>query len=167
MGSLVLGSYDNKLCLCDWRYRKMSKPVDTRIQSLLKTSYVEGESQVINLAIEQLNAYFKGTLKEFRIPLLFVGSNFQKQVWNSLLTVPYGKTKSYLELSEILGNRKAIRAVAAANGANAISIIVPCHRIIGSDGKLVGYAGGIDVKRNLLNLEKKHSGLGVQTRMIF
>ena len=82
-----------------------------------------------------------------------MGTEFQKQVWDSLLQVPYGKSETYLGLSKILGNEKAIRAVATANGANAISIIVPCHRIIGSNGDLVGYAGGLPAKKKLLELE--------------
>ncbi|MCF8381230.1 MAG: methylated-DNA--[protein]-cysteine S-methyltransferase [Bacteroidales bacterium] len=87
---------------------------------------------------------------EFTIPLLPAGSDFQKKVWNALLQIPYGTTETYLELSKRLSNEKAIRAVASSNGANAIAIIIPCHRIIGSDGKLVGYAGGLEAKRNYL-----------------
>jgi len=89
---------------------------------------------------------------------LFVGSDFQKTVWEKLLTIPYGKTTSYLELSRMLGDEKAIRAVATANGANAISIIVPCHRVIGSDGSLTGYAGGLNAKQKLLQLEGMNFG---------
>ena len=84
---------------------------------------------------------------------MLVGSDFQKTVWNTLLQIPYGKTETYLGLSKSMNNEKAIRAVASANGANAFSIIVPCHRVIGSDGKLVGYAGGLSVKKKLLELE--------------
>ena len=91
--------------------------------------------------------------KTFDIPLLLLGSTFQKQVWNALLKIPYGTTKSYQELSKIINNEKAVRAVANANGANAIGIIIPCHRIIGSNGKLTGYAGGLDKKKKLLHLE--------------
>ncbi|KAB2868464.1 MAG: methylated-DNA--[protein]-cysteine S-methyltransferase, partial [Bacteroidales bacterium] len=89
----------------------------------------------------------------FELPLLLIGTPFQKSIWNELLKIPYGKTETYMGLSQKLNNTKAIRAVAAANGANAISIIVPCHRIIGSNGELVGYAGGVDVKQKLLRLE--------------
>jgi methylated-DNA-[protein]-cysteine S-methyltransferase len=89
----------------------------------------------------------------FNVPLLFVGSDFQKQVWNALMQIPFGVTKSYMELSKQFGNEKAIRAVASANGANAISIMVPCHRIIGSNCELTGYAGGLPVKKQLLQLE--------------
>ncbi len=152
-GELLLGSFKNKLCLCDWRYRKMRSQIDLRIQEGLDAKYIENSSEIITQTIVQLNEYFNRKRKEFDIPLLFVGSQFQKTVWNALLNIPFGKTATYLELSQKLGNEKAIRAVAAANGANAISIIVPCHRIIGSDGKLVGYAGGLKAKQKLLELE--------------
>ena len=155
VGELIVGSYNNELCLCDWRYRKMRKEVDLRIQKGLCAHFEEGESGIIQQAIRRLNEYFKGGRTEFDIPLKLVGTDFQKQVWNQLMQIPYGETSSYLQMSKDLGNEKAIRAVASANGANAISIIVPCHRIIGSDGKLVGYAGGLDAKKKLLQLESK------------
>jgi methylated-DNA-[protein]-cysteine S-methyltransferase len=152
-GELIIGSFEGKLCLCDWRYRKMRNAVDKRIQSGLGFDYTEGNSDVIDKTRQQLSQYFNQERSEFDIPLHFVGSDFQKQVWKTLMEIPYGQTDTYLGLSKKLGNDKAIRAVSSANGANAISIIVPCHRIIGSDGKLVGYAGGLDVKRRLLKLE--------------
>lgn len=149
-GELLLGSYDNQLCICDWRYRKMRAQIDKRIQGQLKADYAEGSSEVMEKAITQLEEYFGGTRTEFELPLLLVGSEFQKMVWEALIAIPFGETKSYLGLSKDLNNEKAIRAVATAN---AISIIVPCHRIIGSDGKLVGYAGGLSAKKKLLELE--------------
>ncbi|WP_430813013.1 methylated-DNA--[protein]-cysteine S-methyltransferase [Carboxylicivirga sp. RSCT41] len=152
-GELILGSYNNQLCLCDWRYRKMRQSIDNRITKSLKATYKEEPSSVINEAIQQLELYFKGELKVFKLPLLLAGTEFQKKVWNTLAEIPWGTTNSYLELSKLLGNNNAIRAVASANGANAISIIIPCHRIIGSDGKLVGYAGGLTAKKKLLELE--------------
>ena len=106
-------------------------------------------------AIQQLKEYFEGERKEFSLPLLMVGTEFQQSVWNELIKVSYGETETYLSLTNKVGNMNTIRAVAAANGANAISIIVPCHRIIGSDGNLVGYAGGLDAKKKLLQLENK------------
>jgi len=127
--------------------------IDKRITIGLQSEYVENESDVIKETKNQLNEYFNCERKDFTLPLLFVGTDFQINVWNTLLKVPYGKTNTYLGLSKILDNEKAIRAVASANGANAISIIVPCHRIIGTNGELVGYAGGISAKQKLLNLE--------------
>jgi methylated-DNA-[protein]-cysteine S-methyltransferase len=152
-GELILGSFDEQLVLCDWRYRKMREAVDNRIQKGLKADYLESDSTVIDLAIRQLDEYFTGNRKVFEIPLLMVGTDFQQSVWKALIQIPYGQTDTYLGLSRKLGNELAIRAVAAANGANAISIIVPCHRIIGSDGDLIGYAGGLPAKEKLLNLE--------------
>jgi methylated-DNA-[protein]-cysteine S-methyltransferase len=127
--------------------------IDKRIKLGLNADFEEGESDVFVETKNQLNQYFKGERTEFDISLLFVGSDFQKTVWNALMEIPFGKKETYLGLSKKLGNEKAIRAVATANGANAISIIVPCHRIIGSDGSLVGYAGGLNVKKKLLQLE--------------
>ncbi|MCK4920415.1 MAG: methylated-DNA--[protein]-cysteine S-methyltransferase [Bacteroidales bacterium] len=153
VGELILGSIDNKLCLCDWRYRKMRTSIDTKIQEALNAEYIEGSSEIIETTKSQLNEYFLGERIKFDIPLLLIGSDFQKTVWNALLQIPYGTTETYQGLSKRLANEKAIRAVASANGANAIAIIIPCHRIIGSDGKLVGYAGGLGAKNKLLNLE--------------
>ncbi len=152
-GELILGSVKDKLCLADWRYRKMRKTIDARIQSELNGEYIEEETDVIIQTIIQLNEYFEAKRKDFTIPLLFAGTDFQKKVWNALLKIPYGQTESYLGLSKLMDNEKAVRAVASANGANAISILVPCHRIIGSTGDMVGYAGGIKVKDKLLKLE--------------
>ncbi|PCH96257.1 MAG: cysteine methyltransferase [Bacteroidetes bacterium] len=152
-GELILGSYNNKLCLADWRYRKMRDRIDSRLKEGLDATFIEAGSEVINNTKEQLNEYFAGKRSTFEIPLLLVGSDFQKRVWEALLQIPHGKAETYLGLSKKIGNAKAIRAVASANGANAISIIVPCHRIIGSDGNLLGYAGGLHTKMKLLEHE--------------
>lgn len=152
-GELIIGSYGEKLCLCDWRYRKMRESIDKRIKTGLNSDFIEESSDVIENTKAQLTEYFTDERKKFDVPLLFVGSDFQKSIWDALTQIPYGTTNTYLGLSRIIGNEKAIRAVATANGANAISIIVPCHRIIGSDGKMVGYAGGLAVKKKLLTLE--------------
>lgn len=153
LGELILGSIDDKLCLCDWRYRKMRSEIDTRIQNGLKAQYVEEDSPILQSTRQQISEYLNRERTEFDLPLLLVGSDFQKEVWKELLTIPYGKTVTYLELSQRMDKESAIRAIAAANGANAISLIVPCHRVIGSNRKLVGYAGGVQVKRKLLELE--------------
>ncbi|MDP2721998.1 MAG: methylated-DNA--[protein]-cysteine S-methyltransferase [Bacteroidales bacterium] len=158
LGELILGSYDEKLCLCDWRFRKMRAAIDNRLKSIINAEFTEGYSPVLEETKHQLSQYFKQERTEFDLPLLLAGSDFQKSVWEALLRIPYGKTETYLGLSKILNNEQAIRAVAAANGANAISIVVPCHRIIGSNGKLVGYAGGLPVKKKLLELENKDQG---------
>jgi len=156
VGELILGSFQQQLCLCDWRYRRMRDSVDRRIQQHLSTSYEQQTCSIVQETIRQLNAYFSKGLTTFDLPLLLVGTDFQKSVWQELLKVSYGKTATYLGLSKQLNNEKAIRAVASANGANAISIIVPCHRIIGSDGSLVGYAGGLPAKKQLLRIEGRN-----------
>jgi methylated-DNA-[protein]-cysteine S-methyltransferase len=153
LGELIMGSFKEKLCLCDWRYRKMRSIIDKRIQESLETDFEDGDTIVIQNARHQLKEYFSGSRFDFDVPLLMVGTPYQKMVWNELLRIPYGKTDSYLGISRKIGNEKAIRSVAAANGANAISIFVPCHRVIGSNGKLTGYGGGVQVKRKLLQLE--------------
>lgn len=154
-GKLILGSFQEKLVICDWKHRKLRSAIDRRIQTELDATYQISSSSIINSAIAQLEEYFNGSLTVFNIPIRFCGTDFQKSVWQALLKIPYGKTTSYLQLSEDLNNPKAIRAVASANGANALSILVPCHRIIGTNGKLVGYAGGLRAKQKLLSLENK------------
>jgi methylated-DNA-[protein]-cysteine S-methyltransferase len=153
-GELILGSFENALCLADWRFRKVRSAIDSRIQTKLSAGYKEQDNDVLAETRHQLNQYFAGERKAFELPLLFAGTDFQKTVWNALLEVNYGTTATYLQLSEKLNNKEAIRAVASANGANAISIIVPCHRIVGSNGELVGYAGGLPAKQKLLELEQ-------------
>lgn len=127
------------------------------ISSLTILNNDEAESytipEVLEDAVSQLNEYFKGERKVFSLKLNPEGTDFQKRVWNALLKIPHGKTISYLDLSKELGDVKAIRAVANANGKNPLWIIVPCHRVIGSDGSLTGYAGGIHRKQWLLEHE--------------
>lgn len=120
------------------------------------------KSPVIKKCIKQLDEYFSGKRFEFHLPIAQVGTEFQQTVWKELLNIPYGKTISYLELSKRIGNVKAIRAVGTANGNNSISIIVPCHRVIGSNGSLVGYGGDLWRKKWLLEHEAKYAH-GVQT----
>jgi methylated-DNA-[protein]-cysteine S-methyltransferase len=159
LGELILCSYGDLLCLCDWRYRKMRSSIDQRIAQGLNGEYKVESSAVIEQAKIELAEYFDGERAEFSFSLLLVGSDFQKKVWNELTEIPSGKTATYLDLSKKLGNAKAIRAVASANGANALSILIPCHRIIGSDVSLVGCAGGLPTKRKLLELEGAHRQL--------
>ena len=116
----------------------------------------ENETALLKEAIKQLNEYLDGKRIFFDLPLDPKGTEFQKKVWNALKEIPFGETRSYGEIAKIIGNEKASRAVGMANNKNPIAIIVPCHRVIGANGKLVGYAGGLDIKEKLLNLEKKH-----------
>ncbi len=125
-------------------------------------SFVKPKSPVIKACIKQLEEYFAGKRKEFNIHTMQVGTEFQQIVWQELCKIPYGRTISYLELSKRIGNVKAIRAVGTANGNNSVCIIVPCHRVIGSNGELVGYGGDLWRKKWLLELEGKVAN-GVQT----
>lgn len=119
-------------------------------------NYQEKDTELLLEAKKELEEYFEGKRKEFDLPLEQEGTEFQKRVWNALKKIPYGETRTYKEVAKIVGNEKASRAVGMANNKNNIPIIVPCHRVIGSNGKLVGYALGLDMKKYLLDLEKKN-----------
>ena len=178
-GELVLGAYNGRLCLCDWQTENHREFVDKRLQqnlmaeirlldNELKNEELKGErivcgmekggwtdTAVLQEAKRQLDEYFRKERKTFDLPLLLVGTDFQKRVWEALKHIPYGTTVSYKELASRIGQPKAVRAVANANRQNAVCIILPCHRVVGTDGSLTGYAGGLDIKRYLLNLEQK------------
>lgn len=114
----------------------------------------EKETTLTKKAFQQLEEYFEGKRKSFDLPLKLEGTEFQKRVWQELMKIPYGKTVSYKELAKSVGNEKACRAVGMANNKNKIMIVIPCHRVVGSNGDLTGYAGGLNMKRYLLDLEK-------------
>ena len=111
------------------------------------------ENPLIADTCEQLRAYFRGELREFHVPLDMLGTGFQMRCWRQLESIPYGETRSYRQIATAIGTPQAVRAVGAANGANPVPIIVPCHRVIGASGKLVGYGGGLPLKKRLLELE--------------
>jgi methylated-DNA-[protein]-cysteine S-methyltransferase len=150
----VLGSYEGKLCLCDFRYRKMRESVDNRIQRGLNATFTEQNDAILEQTKTQLEEYFLGERSVFNLPLLLIGTDFQRSVWQALEDVKYGETAKYLDLATAIGNQNAVRAVGNANGANGLAIIIPCHRIIGSQGELVGYGGGLPLKKRLLELEQ-------------
>ncbi len=154
IGELILGSFDQKLCLLDFRYRRMRTTVDRRIKTGLDADFVEQDDDVLQQARQQLDEYLAQKRKEFTLPILTVGTDFQKSVWNALIKVPYGTTSTYLQLAKDINNEKAVRAVASANGANSIGLIIPCHRIIETNGGLGGYGGGVAIKKRLLKLER-------------
>ena len=156
VGELILGDFSGQLCMADWRYRKAREAVDMRVSKGLGAELVPCDSptELHEMVIAQFSDYFAENRTNFSIPLCFVGTDFQKSVWEALLRIPYGQTLTYLGLAKLLGDAKAIRAVAAANGANALSVVVPCHRIVGAQGELVGYAGGLAAKKRLLELER-------------
>lgn len=131
----------------------MREALDKRVSHGLEADFVDADDEVMNQARDELEAYFAAERTEFTVPLLPVGTEFQQRVWAELLNVKYGTTATYQELAKNVSNEKGMRAVANANGANALSIFVPCHRIIGKDGALTGYAGGLEAKGKLLQLE--------------
>lgn len=154
VGKLVLGSYHQQLCLCDWSHKVSSKSAQQALTKRLDAELKPQSDTTIETAIEQLQQYFSNTRKRFDLNFLAQGTDFQQQVWQALLTVPFGSTISYQTLANQINNPKAVRAVANACGANPLSIFIPCHRIIGSNGKLTGYAGGLELKQALLMLEQ-------------
>jgi len=154
LGTMLACATDKGICLLEFSDRK---GLETELKQLAKTfnaNIVQGQNKYLEQLKVELDAYFKGELKKIQVPLDITGTDFQKQVWEALIYIPYGKTSSYLRQAEILGKASAIRAVANANGKNKIAIIIPCHRVIGTDGSLTGYAGGLWRKRKLLDLEK-------------
>ena len=122
-----------------------------------------GSHPVLNEAIPQLREYFEGLRREFTFPLEMTGTDFQQRVWRAVLAIPYGETCTYREIATAIGAPTAVRAVGAANGANPLPIVVPCHRVIGSSGKLVGYGGGLPLKKRLLELERETAGHQLRT----
>lgn len=153
VGELKLVASDQGLTAILW---ENDDPNRVRLNST-----TEDKDHPVLLATErQLNDYFAGKLKKFSVPLDFIGTEFQKKVWNALLTIPFGETRSYGQIAAQIGNPKAVRAVGAANGKNPISIIAPCHRVIGATGGLTGFAGGLEAKACLLGLEAKGAPAG-------
>jgi methylated-DNA-[protein]-cysteine S-methyltransferase len=147
LGGLTLVASDKGLAAILWK--------DENPRRVLRSSLVEDPDHPVLVETErQLRAYFAGSLTTFSLPLDFKGTEFQKSVWQALLTIPFGETRSYGEIARQIGRPTAGRAVGAANGRNPISIVAPCHRVIGSNGALTGYAGGLAAKEHLLGLER-------------
>ncbi len=153
-----MGASDEGICLFDFEYRRSIDTIMNRIEKHMGRSFTAGEHPHFEILKQQAGEYFTGERKDFDLPLHLVGSPFQVSVWKLLMQIPYAETRSYKKQSIMLGNEKAIRAVAGANGENGIAIIVPCHRVIGENGSLVGYGGGLPKKQWLLDHERKHSG---------
>lgn len=152
-GRLVLASVGNELCLCDWNDMPGAERNRRRLAKYVKAEFNIETSSVLEETKRQLDEYFTGKRKSFDIQLRMVGTRFQQQVWNALLNIPYGVTRSYKDIAQSIGKPQAARAVAGAIGANGISILIPCHRVIGCDHSLTGYAGGLEAKRMLLGIE--------------
>ena len=147
VGALKLVAHDQALVAVMWDNEDHKR---VRLAELIKNI----QHPMLLKVKQQLEQYFAGQRQQFNLPLDFQGTDFQQRVWRALLTIPYGETRSYKDIALQIGNEKAVRAVGAANGKNPISIIAPCHRVIGSGGALVGFAGGLDKKQILLSLEQ-------------
>lgn len=152
-GRLVLGAIDGELCLCDWAEHPCAERNKRRLVRLLGAELREATSVTTTLAHSQLDEYFAGRRTAFTVPLHPVGTDFQQRVWAALLEIPYGQTRTYMDIALRVGNPKGVRAVAQAIGANGIGIIIPCHRVIGSSHSLTGFAGGLEAKQILLQTE--------------
>mgnify|MGYP002517550514 CR=1 FL=1 len=156
-GQLVLASAGDELCLCDWNEMPCAERNMRRLVRLIGAEFQDSPSPVLEQTKHELDQFFAGKRKEFDIPLRYVGTEFQKQVWQALLDIPYGETRTYMEIARRIGNPKGVRAVAGAIGANGMSIIIPCHRVIGSDNSLTGFAGGLRAKQLLLGIESSNA----------
>lgn len=148
VGRLKLVAHDQALVAVLW---ENENPKRVRLAELME----QPQHPILLATQQQLNEYFAGTRQQFNLPLDFEGTEFQQKVWQALLSIPFGETRSYKQIAEQIGNVKAVRAVGAANGKNPISIIAPCHRVVGANGKLVGFAGGLNNKDILLKLESQ------------
>jgi AraC family transcriptional regulator of adaptative response/methylated-DNA-[protein]-cysteine methyltransferase len=157
LGSMIAIADETHLHLLEFTDRRGLEKEIEKMRNSLKVAILPGRTTVTEAIEKELQAYFSGKLKNFSTPIKLHGSDFQKSVWNELLSIPYGETRSYAEQAQALKNPKAIRAVASANGKNQLAIIIPCHRVIGSNGKLTGYAGGLPRKEWLLNMERDNS----------
>ena len=158
-GELILASVGDELCLCDWNEKPCAERNKLRLARYMNADFKIETSSVLELARLQLDEYFLGIRRSFDIPLRPIGTDFQKKVWHALLNIPYGETRSYKEIAISMGNPNGTRVVAGAIGANGISIFIPCHRVIGSNHSLTGFAGGLDAKRRLLELEAEKNNI--------
>ena len=155
LGPMLVGATSRGVCLLEFTDRKMLETELRDLQRLLNTRIIVGENQHITQVRSELTEYFQGERQQFDIPLDTPGTDFQRMVWHSLQQIPFGSTRSYQQQAEKVGRPRAIRAIASANGHNRISIVIPCHRVIGKDGNLTGYGGGLERKRWLLAFEKE------------
>lgn len=153
IGPMYAGATDESLCLLEFTDRRMLETEFADLRKRLSAPIIPGQNEITKQTELQVNEYFAHKRKDFSIPLLTPGSDFQNQVWSALRSIPIGETRSYAQQAINLGNPNAVRAVARANGMNRIAIIIPCHRVIGSDGSLTGYAGGLSRKKWLLEHE--------------
>jgi AraC family transcriptional regulator of adaptative response/methylated-DNA-[protein]-cysteine methyltransferase len=155
LGPMLAGATEQGICLLEFVDRKMIETQLNRVRKIFNAELIPGKSRFFEDLNKQITEYFEGKRKEFSVALSIDGTEFQMKVWNALLKIPHGKTVSYEHQAKVIEKPNAVRAVAKANGDNRISIIIPCHRVIGKDGSLTGYGGGIWRKQYLLDLEQK------------
>ena len=165
IGTLIAGSVEEGICMFEFSDRNSIDAEYNVLKNYFGQDITEGENDHIKNLRIQISEYFAGTRKFFNLPLIAPGTEFQKKVWNELLNIPYGATRSYQQQADALKTPLSIRAVANANGMNRIAIIIPCHRVIGSNGSLTGYGGGLHRKKWLLDHERKHSGLPYESSL--
>lgn len=154
LGPMLVCATDDALCLLEFVDRRMLPTQIQRIRSRLRAVFMPATNDVIRSVEREIARYFAEELRAFETPIALCGTGFQRDVWETLLEIPYGETRSYADVAQSVGRPTAVRAVGTANGMNALAIIVPCHRVVGADGKLVGYGGGLWRKQRLLDLER-------------
>ena len=162
LGGMTAGATKDGICLLEFSDRENVEVGHENITTLFDKIVGYGATRHLISLRKQLKEYFRGKRKDFSVPLVIRGTEFQMAVWQELRKIPFGSTRSYIEQARALKNPESVRAVARANGANKIAIIIPCHRVIGADGTMVGYGGGLDRKKWLLEHEKKYSGKPVE-----
>jgi AraC family transcriptional regulator, regulatory protein of adaptative response / methylated-DNA-[protein]-cysteine methyltransferase len=154
LGPLIAGANDRGVCLLEFTDRRMLEAQFRTLKKLFSCAIVPGENAHLEVLRKELEHYFAGELRQFSVPLIYPGTPFQERVWNELLRIPYGETRSYQDLAQRVGSPDGSRAAGHANGTNRIAILIPCHRVVNKDGKLGGYGGGLWRKQHLLDLEK-------------
>lgn len=157
LGPMLAGATSEGICLVEFVNRIKLEEEFIELQKLLNAKILAGRNKHLNQLENELQEYFKGNLKSFSVPLHTPGNEFSQSVWKTLQEIPYGKTITYKEQAELMDNPKAIRAIASTNGKNRLAIVIPCHRVIGSNGTMTGYAAGIEKKKWLLRFEREHS----------
>jgi AraC family transcriptional regulator, regulatory protein of adaptative response / methylated-DNA-[protein]-cysteine methyltransferase len=165
LGLMMVGAVNDELCLLEFCDRRMLATELDQLQKLHHSATIIGHCALFDEVQKQLDDYFAGRLQQFTLPLSLAGTDFQQKVWRGLLEIPYGTTRSYGQQARKLGRPEAVRAVAHANGMNRLAIVVPCHRVIGEDGHLTGYGGGLERKQWLLNHEARCTGKQAQMKL--
>lgn len=156
VGPLIAGGTAQGICFLEFTDRRMLEAQLAKLKKLFRCAMIPGENEHLQKLREELSHYFEGKLRDFKVPLLYPGTPFQVRVWDELLRIPYGITRSYEQMAHRIGAPEAIRAAATANGMNRIAILIPCHRVVNKNGQLGGYGGGLWRKQFLLNLEDSH-----------